>query len=175
MLTQDEKKDLTKATIRGTMWSYIAKYSGKFMVFLSTIVLARLLTQEDYGVAGYALVFISFLEVLQGVGIGPALVYYDEDPERTDTGFWLGIFVSVLLFGFTWLVAPLAGVYFQDPRAVEVTRVLALTFPLSSLNIVQDAMTRKQLAFRIRIVPDLSRAIGKGVVSILFAYLGYGY
>ena len=62
-----ESDEIANQTIRGMMWLYVSTYSGKFLVFLSTIILSRLLTQADYGVAGYALVFISFLDVLDGI------------------------------------------------------------------------------------------------------------
>jgi len=52
--------DFTQSTIRSSFWSYASRYSGKVMVFISTVILARLLSQDDFGVAGYALVVISF-------------------------------------------------------------------------------------------------------------------
>jgi hypothetical protein len=60
----NSQQNLTKATLQGTLWSYTSRYSGKFLVFISTAVLARLLLKEDFGIAGYALVIIGFMEVL---------------------------------------------------------------------------------------------------------------
>lgn len=170
-----KEKSLTKATIQGTMWAYVATYSGKFLVFISTIVLARLLSKEDFGVAGYALVAISFLEVVQGLGISSALIYYRDDPQRKDTGFWLVLGFGVILFGITWLISPLAGWFFHDPRAIEVTRILGLTFPLSALASVHNALLRKELAFGRKFIPELVRSLSKGIVSITLALMGFGY
>ena len=104
MPDNDQRKNLARATIHGTLWSYASKYSGKIMVFISTLILARLLLQDDFGVAGYALVTISFLEVMRGLGISAALIYQRPDPKRNDTAFWLGLGVGIFLFLITWFV-----------------------------------------------------------------------
>lgn len=63
-----QKQTLALATMRGSVWTSISRYSGKFLVFISTVILARLLSQEDFGVAGYAIVVIGFLDILSDVG-----------------------------------------------------------------------------------------------------------
>lgn len=165
---------LARVTLRGTFWAYASFYSGKLMVFLSTVILARLLVKEDFGVAGYALVVISFLDVLSNLGIGPALIYHRQDPEAANTAFWLGLGVALALFALSWFVAPLAGAFFNDARAVEATRVLALTFPISALGNVHDSLLRKELAFGRKFIPDFTRATSKGLLSIVLALLGFG-
>ncbi len=165
--------DLAKSTIYGTLWAYISRYSGKFLNFISIVILARLLAQEDFGVAGYALVAIGFLDI-NGLGVGSALVYYDEDRRRSNTGFWLAIAIGLGLFVVMWLAAPLAGLFFQDERSVPVIQALALTFPLTSLSVVPEALLFKNLAFSRRFVPDFFRGVSKGVVSIGLAWWGFG-
>lgn len=145
------------------------------MVFISTIILARLLSEEDYGVAGYALIVIGFLDVVQGLGISSALIYYRDDLRRKNTGFWLGLGFGLFLFAATWLGAPLAGWFFRDPRATGVVRLLSLNFPLTALGAVHNALLRKELAFGRKFVPEFVRSLGKGVGSIVFALLGFGY
>jgi PST family polysaccharide transporter len=169
-----DSSSLCRKTVSGVFWIYGSRYSGKLLVFLSTVILARLLLQEDFGVAGYGLTVVSFLEVLQGLGVGAALIYYKEQPERYHTAFWLGLIIGLLLFALAWLAAPLTGLYFNDDRAVAVTRVLAFTFPLTALGEVHDALLYKRLAFRRRFLPELARAAGKGVVAIVLALAGFG-
>ncbi len=168
------KGNFARTTIFGTLWTYAAHYSGKLMVFFSTIILARLLIQEDFGVAGYALVVINFLDVLNDLGIGSALIYHKEEPETTDTAFWLGIVVSLVLFVACWVLAPFVGDFFKDERSVAVTRMLALTFPLSALGNVHRMLLLKGLAFRRKFIPDVSKALGKGLLSIILAASGFG-
>jgi PST family polysaccharide transporter len=171
---KDDKENLAKATIHGTFWGYASTYSSKLIVLISTTILARVLLQEDFGVAGYALVVMSFLDIINGLGIGPAIIYYPKDKERTNCAFWLGLAIGIALFALAWVIAPLAGKYFNDARAIPVTRVLALAFPFSALGIVHEALLRKELAFKLKAIPDFARAVSKGIVSIVMAILGFG-
>ena len=166
--------DLARATIRGSIWVYTSYYSGKILVFISTIVLARLLSQDDFGVAGYAFVTISFLEVFAGLGVGPALIYYPSDEEANNTAFWLNIMMGLVLLVSTWFLAPLVGNFFNDTRAVAVVRLLAINFPISAVGGIHDTLLRKQLSFSLKFIPDFSKALCKGIVSITLAAFGMG-
>jgi lipopolysaccharide exporter len=170
----DRQQAVSRATIHGTLWMYASFYSGRLVVFVSTIVLARLLSQEDYGVAGYALVFIAFLDVIGDLGIGAALIYHRDDPDATYTGFWLNLGTGLGLFVLTWLAAPLVGEFYHDPRAIGVTRALAVVFPISALGNIHSMLLYKQLAFGRRFLPSLVRNAGKGLIAILLAWLGFG-
>lgn len=166
--------DTGNKALHGVLWTFLAYYGGKLLVLASTVVLARLLTKDDFGVAAFALTAISFLEVAASLGIGPALIYHREEPGAADTAFWLGMILSTLLCAATWLIAPLFGAFFHDPRAVPVVRALALTFPIQGLGNIHDVLLRKQLSFRRKFVPDVSRSAAKGVVSICLAVAGFG-
>jgi PST family polysaccharide transporter len=166
--------NLAVAAVRGTLWTYASTFSGKLLVLISTVILARLLLKEDFGVAGYALVIIGILDVLSDLGVGAALIYYKDDPEATDTAFWLGLGIALALFASVWVAAPLAGAFFDDERVVAATRVLALTFPLTALSNIHNTLLQKRLQFRRKFVPDLAQAVAKGVISIALALLGLG-
>ncbi len=167
-------RNLTHATLWGTFWSYASFYSGKLMVFISTVILARLLSEEDFGVAGYALVIISFLQVMSDLGTGQAVIYYRDDPDAPDTGFWLSLGLGTLLFLLTWVGAPLVGLFFHDPRAVPVTRFLGLVFPITAIGNTHDVLLRRELSFGRKFIPDFARAFSKGIISIVLAGLGLG-
>jgi len=166
---------MARVTLRGTFWSYASYYGGKLLIFITTIIMARLLSKEEIGVAGYALVAISFLDVLSDLGIGPALIYHKDIPGSADTAFWLGLFVSITLFAITWALAPLTGAFFHDERSIAITRALAVTFPITSLSNVHDMLLRKELSFARKFIPDSTKYFVKGSVSILLAVLGFSY
>ena len=170
----DEKLDFNQVTAKGTFWVYAARYSGKLVVFLSTIILARLLTKDDFGIVGYALVVTNFLDIVRDLGIGSAVIYQKDDPNASDTAFWLVLVVGVSLFGITWVAAPLVGEFFRDDRAIMVTRMLALSFPISAFGKIHDVLLRKELAFDRAFIPSFARNMGKAVLSVGFAFLGFG-
>src|SRR6185503_2918869 len=162
------------AAIHGTAWRYISYFSGKFMVFLSTIVLARLLAKDDFGVVGYALTAIAFLDVASDLGVVEAIVYYKEDKRTYSTAFWISLGIGILLFGLSWVLAPLLAIYFRDERVVEVNRIIALTFPFTALGSTHEAILRKNLAFNRITIPVFFRALTKGLASIVLAFMGFG-
>lgn len=170
----DESPNLAQATVRGAAWTYVAFYSGKAIVFISTIILARLLTKDDFGVVGYAVTAISFLDIIKDLGIGSALIYHKEDPHAANTAFWLSVVIGCLICVGAWLVAPAIGAFFNDPRAIPVTQVLALNFPISALGSVQEALLIKKLAFNRKFIPDFAQAMSKGIFSIVLAVVGFG-
>ena len=167
--------NFAKTTIKGTVWVYASHYGGKLLVFVSTVILARLLTLEDFGIVGFALVVISFLNVLNDLGIGSAIIYYKDDEDAANTGFWLGIGMGIVLCAMTWFIAPLAGIFFQDLRAVAVTRALGITFPIIALGNIHEALLHKNLAFKRKFIPDVTKMTSKGMTSILLALLGFGF
>lgn len=168
------RSHIVRASIQGTLWSYASVYSGKLVVFFSTLILARVLIKEDFGLAGYALVFISFLDVLNDLGIGAAVIYYRDDARVLNTAFWLNVLAGIALFGLTWAAAPLAGAFFDDLRAVPLTRVMALTFPLTAVGNIHASLLRKNLSFKRKAVPDFIKSLGKGTLSVVLAWQGFG-
>ena len=126
-----------------TFSAYFAHFGGRLLSLATTVILARVLEKEDFGVAGYAIVTIALLDMLQDLGIGPALIYHEEDYERSNTAFWLGIAISLVLFGLVWAAAPLAANFFHDERATSVIRILSFTFPMTALSNVHDSLLRR--------------------------------
>jgi lipopolysaccharide exporter len=170
----DKRTEFGLAAIHGTAWRYVSYFSGKFLVFLSTIVLARLLAKEDFGVVGYALTAIAFLDVASDLGVVEAVVYYKEDKRTYSTAFWISLGIGIFLFGLSWALAPLLAIYFRDERIVEVNRIIALTFPFNALGSTHEAILRKNLAFNRITIPVFFRALTKGLASIVLAFMGFG-
>lgn len=168
-------RSLAPDVIHGVLWMYASRYGAKFLVFLSTVILARLLSREDFGVAAYAFVFIGFMEAASELGIQQALIYFPKQEERTNTAFWLGLGVGALAYALAFAVAPVTGWLFADPRAVSVFRVLALALPISSLALVHEGLLRKDLVFDRQLVAQGGQALSKGLVSIALALAGFEY
>lgn len=166
--------DLKRSATRGILWTYASRFSGKALVFISTLILARLLLREDFGVAGYALVVIALLETLSGLGIGPAIIYFKDRPRARDTAFFLGLLAATLMLGLSWVGAPLVADFFRDERAIAVTRVLAFALPISALGNIHFALLEKQLLFGRKFIPDLANSVVKGASAIVFALSDFG-
>jgi PST family polysaccharide transporter len=165
---------LATAALRGAGWRFGSELCGKGMVLVSTIILARLLDQDEFGVAAYALTLIALFGAVPGMGLGPAIIYHADDERYTNTGFWLGLAGACAGTAIVWVLAPLAEHLFGDPRAVGVTRGMGLIFPIEALSNVHGSLLRKRLAFRTSVVPEITRSLAKGVASIVLAVAGFG-
>jgi O-antigen/teichoic acid export membrane protein len=168
-------RGLARTALRGTAWVGASRLSGKILFFLSTVLLARMLDQEDFGVAAYAITVIALFSAIPGLGLGPALIYYRDDQRVLSTGFWLGLMAGGLGFALMWTLAPLTEHLFGDQRAVDVTRALGLVFPFEAMRNVHATILSKRLDFKRRFVPELVQATTKGGLAIALAMLGFGY
>jgi O-antigen/teichoic acid export membrane protein len=164
---------LAKAAVRGMAWRYLSYISAKLMVFVSTVVLARLLSKDDFGLVGFAITAIVFLEVLS-VGTGPAVIYFADDNRLATSAFWLGQAVGLGLFGLSWVLAPAIADFFHDARVIPAFRVLSLTFPIAAVGDIHAALLQKWLAFDRIFIPELLLAMVKGLSSIALAFWGFG-
>lgn len=167
---------LGKKTAQGVFWNYISFAGGKFLTFISTIILAWLgLGPEQFGEVAIALLAIAYLEAIGDLGIAAALIYQRDDVERAaHVAFIISIVMGVVLWGLATLSAPFVGAYFNEPGSVPMLRVLAFTLLIQSFGNVHMALLTKELEFRRKLWPDLCRNFAKGFGSIGLALLGFG-
>ena len=171
----NQSGDLKQKTIKGIFWSYLSFIGGKGLTFLTTIILARLLLPEQFGVIGYCLIAIQYLDILNSAGINSSLIARRENlEEAANAAFVANILLGAISFGLTWLIAPSIAVFFKTEEIVPILRVLGLSLPISGLGLVPDALLHRQLRFRTILIPDMSRNFMKGLISIIFAMLGMG-
>jgi hypothetical protein len=78
----EDTRRLAQNTVRGTFWNYTSFAVSKGLMFISTVILARILAPEDFGLLALGLIAINYLDILNELGIGPALIYHKGDLER---------------------------------------------------------------------------------------------
>jgi O-antigen/teichoic acid export membrane protein len=175
MTEQRSSLDLKQETIDGVFWSYLSFFGGKVLTFLSTIILARLLLPEDFGMVGYCLIAIQYLDILNSAGINTSLIAQRERlEEATNAAFMGNIMLGIASFGLTWVLAPSIAEFFKTEEIIPILRLLGLSLPLSGLGMVPDTLLQRHLRFRTRLVPEIGKNLTKGVVSVALAWLGMG-
>lgn len=169
---------VTSTILRGASWNYAAFGASKLAVLASTLVLARLLVPEEFGLIALGLLVLSYLDALGDLGMASWVIYSrnDDDPDErvAAVAFTCSMASSLLLAGLVVLVAPVVARFFGEPELIPVLRVLAVALPLASLSRVHEARLQRDLDFRRRMGPELSRAVTKGTVAIVLALLGAG-
>jgi PST family polysaccharide transporter len=171
----DPEKISAKQIGKGVMWSYLTFVIGKVLVFISTVILARLLMPEDFGLVGLASVIAGYLGTLHTFGVGEAFIQKRFGSEESaNATFVLSAVSGVLLFLLSLIVTPVAVMFFREPRIQIIFPVLASTYILTGLTTIHDALLVKELKFQQRLLPTFIQSISKGIGSILLALMGYG-
>lgn len=166
---------LGRTSVHGVMWNFVAFGLSKMVVFVTTVILARVLEPADFGLLSLGLLVIGYLDFVNNFGISAAVIQDDGDPDRTaDVAFWLNMVLGVCLTLLGFLAAPFIAEFFREPRAADVIRVLSFTFVLTSIGAIHEARLRKGIRFKSRVGPELSKGVVKGAISITLALLGYG-
>lgn len=167
--------DVFARAVRGVVWTYASFAGSKLLVFASTVILARVLTPAEFGQVGFALLVISYLDTIGDLGVSAALIYERKRVEEAaQVAFVVGLIMGVVWLGLAMFMAPLIAEFFQEPAVVSLLRVLAWVFVITALGNTHDALLRRELAFKRRLIPDVARALLKGVCSVLLALLDWG-
>ncbi len=153
--------------ISGVAWAYGAFVSEKALALITTIILARILTPDDFGLIAAALLIIGIIDAFRDFGIRDALIYTSDNVDlAADTTFWLSIIFGVCQLLVALALAPLAVNMIDDPRIVPVLQVLSLTFIVNSLGLTHEALLRKRLEFKGCYVADLAASGFKTATAV---------
>ena len=166
---------LTHAMTRGVVITYGTFAASKAVTFAVTIVIARLLDPSQMGLMALALLVTTYMDAFNEFGISSAVVWFERDDQTTrSTAFWVdqifGLAATVVVF---LLAAPVAG-FFDQPALTPVLRVMSVSFVLSSLGSVHNALLQRRFAFRRQIGPEVGSSISKGALSIALVAAGFG-
>jgi O-antigen/teichoic acid export membrane protein len=171
----EPRPDLGKQAVQSTAWAYGSFVSGKLLVFISTIILARLLVPEEFGQVAYCLIAIQYLDILNGFGVSSAVVSRrDRIEEAANAALWIGLGTGTLLYLLSWVSAPYLADFFNEPAVTDLFRVLAIVIPISALGAVPTALIQRSMRFKAKFVPDVGRSIAKGLFSVVLAWQGFG-
>lgn len=163
-------------TIRGAKWGLVQKFTMQPVQFLYGIILARLITPEEFGILGLTSIFFAVASQLQNCGFGAALIRkQDRTEEDCSTMFWYNVAASFVLSGCLFLAAPWFADFFHQPPLVNITRVSAVMMFLGSTTSVHWTLYSARRDFKTpAIVGMVTTAVGIPVCLYL-AYTGWSY
>jgi len=158
-------------------WSFLSELAAKAIQPVVFIVLARLLTPEDFGVMTAAMMVIAFSQIFWEAGMGKALIQRQTHvAEAANVAFMINIGLGVLIAGLLYLFAqPIAHTFFQDERVTAVLQVMTLQVLLGALGSVQTALLQKEMGFKKLFWVRFATVSLPGLASIPLAWNGWGY
>ena len=166
---------IKEQTVKGVAWNTIGKFSNLGIQFVVGIILARLLTPEDYGVIGVLTIFFAIATTFVDSGFTSALIRKkDFKPIDGSTAFYFNMVIGIVMYVILYFSAPWIANFFKMPILVDVTRVSGLNVLIGAFTAVQQALYRKRVDFKsIAIVGIIATSVS-GAIGIFLAYNGKG-
>lgn len=169
------EQGLKDKTVKGVIWSAVERLSVQSIFFVITIIMARILTPNDYGLIGLLAIFIEVSQALIDSGFAQALIRKQNRTEvDTCTMFYFNIVVSGILYIILWFIAPLVADFYESPLLCPVMRVVCTTVFFNSFGLVQRALLTIKLDFKTQMKSSFIAAILSGIIGVGMAYRGFG-
>ncbi len=165
-----------KETIQGVKWQFLQKLTLQPVTMLFSIVMARLMTPEEFGILGLTAIFFSIANTLATGGLGSALI---REIHRTDvdinTVFWSNIVFSIVVSGILMLCAPLFVAFFNQPALLKLTYAGAGIMLLNSFSSIHNTLFFCERNFKTPAIVSTVVAILSIPPTILAAWWGWSY
>lgn len=169
-------EDLKHKTAKGLSWALVNNGTTQLLNLVFGIVLARLLTPEDYGVVGVLTVFTLVAGNLQAGGFTQGLCNM-ASPKHNDYNsvFWFNISMSAVLYTLLYLCAPLIADFFHTQELLWLSRFIFLTIPISALSAMANAYMFKNMMVRETAIAGIASLVVSGIVGITLAFMGFSF
>ncbi len=166
---------LKSKTLSGLFWIFFERSGAQVVSFIVSVVLARLLSPEDYGVISLILVFISICDVFVEGGFGNALIQKkDADDLDFSSVFYFSFIFSVVIYIIVFFAAPFIAEFYAMPIIMPVVRVMGLRIIVASINSVQKSVVSRNMQFKRFFFSTVIGTLISAVVGIVMAYAGFG-
>ena len=173
-----DEKSLKSKTVSGILWKFGENGLNQIIQFVLSIVLARLLLPEDYGLIALVTVFITLCDKLVVSGFATSLIQKkDADGKDFSTVFWFSLGMSLALYALLYFGAPLIADFYNTydrENLIAVIRVMGLQVIMVAVNSVQSAYVSKTMQFKRFFWSNLGGTVLSAVVGILMALRGFG-
>lgn len=168
-------ENLKKDTTKGVFWSLIERFGTQGVQFLVMLVMARLLSPNDYGVVGMLVVFVAIAQAFVDGGFSQALIRKKDRTEvDNSTVFYFNIVVSVLIYLIFYLFAPCVSTFYNMPTLTPFMRVICLSIIINAFGVVQRALFNANIDFKAQAKASLIAVVISGAIGITLAFRGFG-
>lgn len=170
-----ESNSLKWRTLHGVTWLGSLRILSQGISWAVTILIARLLVPEDYGMMTMAMIIVGLGLTLGELGLGAAIIQ-KQDVNRSDLSsiFWFGIAISSILSVCCYFSAYIVAYVFQNERVIPLTQSASVIFLISGLQIVPSNLLRKKMDFKKIGIIELSSVITASSVMVALASSGAG-
>ncbi|MBQ3020185.1 MAG: lipopolysaccharide biosynthesis protein [Clostridia bacterium] len=170
-----EDKVQAKTVFSGAIWRFGERILAQVVSFFVSIILARILLPEEYGVVSLTTILITLCNVFVTSGFGTALIQKkDADSLDFSTILIFGLVASIGVYFILFFLAPILADFFNQPILTLVIRVMSLRLPLAAINSVQQAYISRKMMFKKFFWGTFGGTAVSAVLGVVLAYRGYG-
>lgn len=174
-ISEAEYDELSKKSKRGIKWQGITEIVTRSLQFAITIILARLLQPDDFGLITVALLFTQFAYVVFDLGLSAALIQKKEIlPIHYSTTFLMNLIMAAIWGTVIYLSAGYIAGFFKLPVLNRILKLLLLIFPLYAFSAIPLTRLMRAIRFRRIGLLQMSSTIAYGMVAVYLAFNGYG-
>lgn len=169
------EKSLKQQTVTGVFWSAIEQFGFLGIQFITTIIIARILTPADYGLIGLLTIFTALGMTITDSGFGQALIQKKDVTEIDySTVFYTNLVLGLIIYFILYLCSPLIANFFHTPELEKISKWVFLVFPINSIGIIQYTIITKNVNFKALTKISVISSIISGIFGISLAYNGMG-
>lgn len=157
------------------VWRFAERIGAQLVTFIVSIVLARILSPEDYGKIALIMVFIAIMQVFVDSGLGIALIQKkDADDLDFSSVFYFNFLVCIILYLVMFISAPIIAKFYKDLSLIPIIRVISITIIISGVKGIQQSYVSKNMLFKRFFYATLGGTIFSAFLGIGLAYLKFG-
>lgn len=167
-------ESLKNKTVKGVSWSFVDNIANTGISFLVGLILARILTPEEYGLIGIITIFIAVFNSIVDSGFSNALIRKNDAKDIDfNTVFISNMVMSIILFFALFFSASLIADFFEQPQLKPLTQVMASIVIINAFAIIQRTILVKRIDFKTQTKVSLIASITSGVIGIGMAFYGF--
>jgi len=162
-------------SIKSVKWTTLGEICSQTLAPLTTLILARLLSPDDFGIVAIATIAIGFVQIWQNLGLRETLIQRkDRIDEASNIIFWSNITLGFFLYALIYSTSPYIAEFFNAPASSNILRVLCLQVIIVSFFEVHSALLQRTLNFKPFFYTRIGASIIPGIISIYLAFMGFG-
>ncbi|MDA8673848.1 lipopolysaccharide biosynthesis protein [Gammaproteobacteria bacterium] len=167
--------NLKNKTLDAIIWSATERFGLQGIQFVVSIILARLLLPEDFGLIAMLAIFIAIADAFINSGFGQALIQKKGATHADECSiFYFNVVLGFLVAALLSLAAPWIADFYNQPQLILMIYALSFNLILSALGLVQVTLLSKHLNFKVKQKVSLISAVGSGTIGVTMALKGFG-
>ena len=167
--------NLKSKTIKGAGWSAADAILGQGVSFLIGLILARLLSPEEYGLIGIVMIFVTVLNGVVDSGFSTAVIRkQDANDDDYNTMFYTNMLFSIILYACLSLSSPLIAKFFERNELIQLVPAMGLILIINALSLTQQTILTTRIDFKTKTKASLLSSVISGIVGVICAYCGLG-